>query len=220
MSYSYSYSSGGMSAVGVIISLLISLVVWVVVSGFMYWKVFEKAGQPGWASIVPIYQFWIIIKVVGRPTWWFWIFVAAFVLFWLPIVDFVLGIFAFILYLLICLDMAKVFGKESGFGIGLWLIGIVFFPILGFGSARYVGPQTAMAGGYQASTPPPPPPPMQSSVPPAPPAAQQVAPPVQTAPPAAPPVPPVQTPPPIAPPVPPVEPPTPPAGSTPPPPVQ
>ena len=94
------------------------------------WKVFTKAGQPGWASIIPIYNIYVWCKIVGRPWWWI-------LLMLIPLVNFIICI-------ILCIDLAKSFGKGVGFGIGLALLGIIFFPILGFGSAQYQGPA---AGG-------------------------------------------------------------------------
>jgi hypothetical protein len=90
------------------------------------WKIFTKAGQPGWAAIIPIYNWYILCKIVGRPGWWV-------ILLLIPFVNFIIGI-------ILCIDLAKSFGKGVGFGIGLILLGIIFFPILGFGSAQYQGP--------------------------------------------------------------------------------
>jgi hypothetical protein len=108
-----------------IFGLLIALVLIVAM-----WKVFTKAGQPGWASIIPIYNLYIWCKIVGRPWWWI-------LLMLIPFVNFIVCI-------ILCIDLAKSFGKGVGFGIGLALLGIIFFPILGFGSAQYQGPS---AGG-------------------------------------------------------------------------
>lgn len=97
------------------------------------WKMFEKAGKPGWASIVPIYNIITLLEIVGRPLWFI-------VLFFLPIAN-------FIALILIMLDLAKSFGKSTGFGVGLILLSPVFIMMLGFGDATYVGP--AAAGGAQ-----------------------------------------------------------------------
>jgi Family of unknown function (DUF5684) len=101
------------------------------------WKIFTKAGQPGWAAIIPIYNWYIFCKIVGRPGWWV-------ILLFIPFVNFIIGI-------ILCIDLAKSFGKGVGFGIGLILLGIIFFPILGFGSAQYQGPA---AGGSAPRTAP------------------------------------------------------------------
>ena len=116
----YTPSAGEVSPVSLIISLLIALLVIVAT-----WKVFTKAGQPGWASIIPIYNLYIWCKIVGRPWWWI-------LLMLIPFVNFIVGI-------ILCIDLAKSFGKGAGFGIGLALLGVIFFPILGFGSAQYQG---------------------------------------------------------------------------------
>ena len=90
------------------------------------WKVFEKAGQPGWAAIIPIYNLYVLTKIAGKPGWWL-------ILFLIPFINF---IFLVWLYNMV----SKSFGKDEGFTVGLVLLGIVFWPILGFGSARYQGP--------------------------------------------------------------------------------
>ena len=104
------------------------------------WKIFSKAGQPGWAAIIPIYNWYILCKIVGRPGWWV-------ILLLIPFVNFIIGI-------ILCIDLAKSFGKGVGFGIGLILLGIIFFPILGFGSAQYQGPAAGSVGGATISQPP------------------------------------------------------------------
>ena len=121
----YSTQGEPPSPVSIIFGLLVALLMIVAM-----WKVFTKAGQPGWASIIPIYNIYIWCKIVGRPWWWI-------LLMLIPFVNFIVAI-------ILCIDLAKSFGKGVGFGIGLALLGIIFFPILGFGSAQYQGPA---AGG-------------------------------------------------------------------------
>jgi uncharacterized protein DUF5684 len=106
-----------------------------------WWKIFTKAGQPGWACIIPIYNLYVWCKIVGRPWWWI-------LLMLIPFVNFIILIILFI-------DLAKSFGKGVGFGIGLLLLSVIFFPILGFGSAQYQGP-TAGSPGTTVSRPPQP----------------------------------------------------------------
>ena|ERR1017187_7474870 len=89
------------------------------------WKVFSKAGQPGWACIIPIYNLYVLCKIAGRPGWWV-------LLMLIPFVN-------FIILIIIAIDIAKAFGKGVGFGIGLILLPFIFYPILGFGSAQYQG---------------------------------------------------------------------------------
>lgn len=90
------------------------------------WQTFTKAGQPGWAAIIPIYNVYILLKVAARPWWWL-------LLLLIPLVNIVI---AFV----VAIDVAKAFGKGAGFGIGLALLGFIFYPILGFGSATYTAP--------------------------------------------------------------------------------
>jgi len=89
------------------------------------WKVFSKAGQPGWAAIIPIVNLYFLCKVAGRPGWWL-------ILMLIPFVN-------LIIFIILDIDIAKKFGKGAGFGIGLLLLPFIFFPILGFGSAQYQG---------------------------------------------------------------------------------
>ncbi len=90
------------------------------------WKTFAKAGQPGWAAIIPIYNAYILLKVANRPGWWL-------LLFLIPLVNLVIAI-------IVAIDVAKAFGKGAGFGLGLAFLGFIFYPILGFGSATYSAP--------------------------------------------------------------------------------
>jgi hypothetical protein len=89
------------------------------------WKVFSKAGQPGWASLIPIYNLVVLLKVVDKPLWWLILFVV-------PCAN-IIG------WVLVSLALAEKFGKSAGFGIGLALLGVIFMPILAFGSAEYQG---------------------------------------------------------------------------------
>lgn len=122
--YSSSAEGKPVSPLAIVIGLLIALLLIVAM-----WKVFTKAGQPGWASIIPIYNLYVWCKIVGRPGWWV-------ILMLIPLVSFIIGI-------ILCIDMAKSFGKGAGFGIGLAFLGIIFLPILGFGSAQYQGPSAS-----------------------------------------------------------------------------
>lgn len=89
------------------------------------WKAFAKAGQPGWACIIPIYNVIVMLQIAGKPIWWI-------LLLLIPIVNIVVAI-------LVNVDIAKNFGKGAGFGVGLAFLGFIFWPILGFGDAQYEG---------------------------------------------------------------------------------
>ncbi len=103
------------------------------------WKIYEKAGQPGWASIIPIYNIYVLLKIVGKPTWWL-------ILMLIPVVNIVFAIWTINM-------LSKSFGKDEGFTIGLLLLGIVFYPLLGFGDAQYKGPYGDPAAWRAANNP-------------------------------------------------------------------
>lgn len=122
--YEYEYgSSSGLESIGIGMWIVILLITVLMIVSM--WKLYVKAGQPGWAAIIPIYNIWVLLKIVGRPEWWI-------ILFLIPCVNIVIQILVYI-------DLAKVFGKSTGFAIGLILLPIVFIPILAFGDADYVG---------------------------------------------------------------------------------
>lgn len=95
------------------------------------WRIYVKAGEPGWASIVPLFSQYTLCSVVGRPVWWL-IFLL------IPYVNFVF-------WLIVAMDLARVFSRSKAFGIGLWLLPFVFLPILGYGSAEYTAPSGVSA---------------------------------------------------------------------------
>jgi hypothetical protein len=90
---------------------------------FCMWKIFVKAGKPGWAAIVPVYNTLVELEITRLP-WWFLL------LMFVPLANFVILIF-------IMLSLAKVFGKSTAFGLGLIFLGFIFIPILAFGKDEY-----------------------------------------------------------------------------------
>jgi hypothetical protein len=100
--------------------LYLAIVILMIVS---MWKTFEKAGQPGWACIIPIYQLLVFLKIVGKPWWWI------FLIMFLP---FIFGIWATNL-------LSKSFGNGVGFTLGLLFLPFIFYPVLGLGDAKYQG---------------------------------------------------------------------------------
>lgn len=109
------------AAFGMVFTLVSLAIVFLLVASV--WKVFVKAGEPGWAAIVPIYNLIVLLKVAGKPLWWI-------ILLLIPFVN-------FIALILVGISLAQNFGKGAGFGVGLGLLGFIFFPILGFGDAVY-----------------------------------------------------------------------------------
>lgn len=102
--------------------LLLAVSLLIVVS---MWVVFEKAGQSGVQSIIPIYNMYILMEISGKPGWWL-------VLLFIPVVGFVF-------YLLAMLALAEKFGRSALFGIGLFFLPMFFFPMLAFGGSQYEG---------------------------------------------------------------------------------
>ncbi len=120
-------SDGALAGMGVMGFLIwAAIMAFFIVSG---WKIYTKAGQPGWAVLIPIYNLVVMLKIVGKPWWWMFGFL-------IPFVNFVVMI-------LIAVNLAKVFGKGTGFAVGLILLSIVFYPILAFGDAQYTAPPEA-----------------------------------------------------------------------------
>ena len=108
---------------------LVFLIGYLLFAALCFWKVFTKAGEPGWTCLVPIYNMYVLTRIGGKEWWWF-------LLLFIPLIS-------VIAYIMICLGVAKNFGKGAGFAAGLFLLGIVFYPILGFGSAVYGPAQQA-----------------------------------------------------------------------------
>ena len=123
MDYSYSYSdqSPATTVVGLVFAVIAIIALW---------RVFSKAGRPGWAAIIPIYNIYTLVKVSGNSGWFT-------LLYFIPIVNIIIAV-------IVALGVAKNFGKSGVFGIvGLFLFSVIGYLILGFGSAQYVGEKPA-----------------------------------------------------------------------------
>lgn len=96
------------------------------------WGIFAKAGKPGWAALIPIYNLIILLEIVGKPWWWL-------LLMMIPILNIILFVWTYNL-------LSKSFGKSEGFTVGLIFLGIIFLPILAFGDATYQGPGESKEG--------------------------------------------------------------------------
>lgn len=135
---------GSQATDGFFTIFLILYLALIVVMLASYWKLFAKAGKPGWASIVPIYNIIVLLEIVGRPLWWI-------ILLLIPCVNIVVGI-------MVTLDFAKSYGKSVGFAIGLLLLPFIFLPMMAFsdetdyeGPAAGEGSYTPQGRGYTAS---------------------------------------------------------------------
>ena len=110
-------SGGGASSIiGLVIGLL-------VIAGL--WRLFSKAGKPGWAAIIPIYNLIVLLQIAGKPIWWI-------LLLFIPIVN-------FIVFIIVWVGVARAFGKGTGYALGLIFLSPIFVPLLGFSDAQYVG---------------------------------------------------------------------------------
>ncbi|WP_207554826.1 DUF5684 domain-containing protein [Acidiluteibacter ferrifornacis] len=112
---------------------LISSIIWLIMV-IAHWKLFTKAGQPGWASIIPIFNFYILLKIIGKPSWWL-------ILLFIPVANVIIAIWSTNL-------LAKRFGKDELYTFGLLLFPYIFYPILAFGSAKYMPFGSNQAGDY------------------------------------------------------------------------
>ncbi|WP_243700444.1 DUF5684 domain-containing protein [Halorussus pelagicus] len=104
----------------------------VVVTLASLWKIFQKANIAGWKGIVPIYNVYLMLKIGNNPGWYLLLFV-------IPIINFIVAAKMYI-------DLAKAFDKGLAWGLGLWLIPIIFLPMLAFGDATYRGPGGSSGG--------------------------------------------------------------------------
>lgn len=135
MDYSYSYD---ISPELVFIPLVFSLAI-AAFYVFCMWKLFVKAGKPGWAALIPIYNTLVMLEIIGRE--WFWI-----LLMLIPGVNLVIAV-------VMMLDLAKVFGKDTTYGCLLILFPWIMMPVLALGDAKYLGP---IAAQPSSTTPLPP----------------------------------------------------------------
>ena len=115
-----------MNAIGVFAILIFVLIYFGIIALMIIsmWKIFTKAGKEGWASIVPFYNFYVMVEISKKPTWWFGMM-------FVPFANFVIMI-------MIMNGISKSFGKSEGFTVGMVFLPYVFYPILAFGDAQYV----------------------------------------------------------------------------------
>ena len=123
----YDSVPSGMAAMGTGI-LIFYLVILVLMIASM-WKIFTKAGKPGWAAIIPIYNFIVLLEIVGKPIWWILLLIIPFV--------------NFIILIIITHRLSISFGQGVGTTILLIILPFIGYPMLGFGSASYSGPPPA-----------------------------------------------------------------------------
>ena len=117
----YYDGASGMAAMGI---LTFSLVIFVLMVAST-WKIFTKAGKPGWAAIIPIYNFIVLLEIVGKPIWWILLLI-------IPLVN-------LIILIIVTHRLSLSFGQGVGTTILLIILPVIGYPMLGFGSAAYLG---------------------------------------------------------------------------------
>lgn len=125
---------------GIMIAYMIICIAIAVVAAIGMWKVFTKAGEKGWKSIIPVYNMYTLCKIIGVNPWWILIVFLSSIVAFIPIIG-VLAEMAVVIYLniLVAKSTANAFGKDTGFAIGLYFLSPIFYCILGFGKAKYEG---------------------------------------------------------------------------------
>lgn len=94
------------------------------------WRLFSKAGQPGWAILIPFYNLYLYTQIIRRPQWWI-------LLYFLGAIPILGALGVLFLSVIDSIRLAKVFGRSTEFGVGLILLNIVFIAILAFGKSDY-----------------------------------------------------------------------------------
>ncbi|NHA06059.1 hypothetical protein G7092_19770 [Mucilaginibacter sp. HC2] len=149
------YDPSSAASAGIFMACIIPILIISIISIISMWKIFEKAGKPGWASIIPIYSVIVLLEIIGKPIWWIFLLL-------IPCTGIV-----FIPWTINLLS--KSFGQGVGFTIGIFFLSFIFLPILAFGNYQYLGPAGAgfvgggnpfdPSRGYKdpfSNTPPPP----------------------------------------------------------------
>jgi hypothetical protein len=101
------------------------LIIWLITVIGM-WKMFEKAGKPGWAAIIPIYNIIVMLEITGHPIWWL-------IMLFIPFVNIIFSI-------MLLHALSKSYGQDVGTTLLFLFLPFIGFPMVGFGSARYIGP--------------------------------------------------------------------------------
>jgi hypothetical protein len=104
-----------------------------------HWKIYTKAGKPGWATLIPFYNVIVLLEIIGKPWWWLFLIL-------IPCTAPIFGIWATNL-------LSKSFGQKEGFTVGLLLLPYIFYPILAFGNYQYLGPSAKEAGDLKPFDP-------------------------------------------------------------------
>lgn len=134
--YPSNYDVSAAAATTLIGALMVYLVIILavyIIQIVAMWKLFGKAGEKGWKSIIPIYNLVILFKISGLSPWLILVYLAA-------IIPFIGWIAPIVITAILSYKLAKSFGKDSGWAVGLYFLPSIFYLILAFGKSEYVGP--------------------------------------------------------------------------------
>ena len=148
----------GALMIGIGSVVLVVGLIWYIINVIAMWRLFKKTGEPGWKSLVPVYN-GIVLYGKAWEVKWFWItFLFTFLTYFannlaqqgiaalaMNIVTIVAGVIGCVLLYMFNQRLAAAFGKSKGFGVGLWLLNPIFMLILSFGASAYVGNQSQTA---------------------------------------------------------------------------
>lgn len=110
-----------------------------IVTAIAYYKTLEKAKEEGWKIFIPIYNVYTTCKIVGVNPYWLLIIIISTLLSWLPFIGIIAPIASIYFAILLNVSLARSFGKDDSFAIGLIFFPYIFYPIIGFGQAKYIG---------------------------------------------------------------------------------
>lgn len=131
--------TGGLEG-GALIALIVIGVIFTVVSVAALWRIFTKAGEAGWKAIVPIYNYVVLLQIVGRPVWWILFLFVSFI-------PFVGAIVSLVVSIIVSHDLSKSFGKDVGMTVLLVLLTPIGAGMLAWGDAVYKGPSALPGDG-------------------------------------------------------------------------
>ena len=128
---------------------LVILLIWYILQVIAYWRVFTKAGQPGWKSIIPFYNQYPPFRIAWKIPYMYWVWLACMaagvilssINGWVAYIGAIASLAATIIGVLATVKLSKAYGHGIGFAIGMIFLGPIFMMILGFGSSQYLGPQ-------------------------------------------------------------------------------
>lgn len=140
-----------MGTAGIVV-MVIGLALFIFVIAAM-WKIYAKAGQPGWAVLIPIYNNYIMTKIIGKPAWWTLLLSIGWLAYLVPDLGSVINIVSLVFTIWAWNLLVHKFGKGTGYTVGVILLGIVFIPMLGFGDAQYIGDGDVDVDAFGSKTP-------------------------------------------------------------------